>query len=163
MNKKMTKNIVDEVKNYEDAKKVFGKLSAVELIDLKASLKGGGVHFDKWVTIIIPFISIALAVLALINSTKCSSSQLVVNDGVILLIIASIILGIHMLEKMKHEKYIATLCYLEEYSEEKKEYDINCFNFVEKMEEKKKQNLERLIKTRDYINEEVKRIWDLEE
>ena len=67
MDKKKIKRIVKNCnKGIDQAENEVKKLSSKEIIELKVKLKGRSVHLDKWILILIPFISMAIATLAVI-------------------------------------------------------------------------------------------------
>ena len=82
------------------------------------------VHFDKWATMFVPFVSMAIAELALIgNMTNADQNILaVLGFGFLVLVIA--VMGIHGYKQVQKERWLTALCYLEEYVKENR-YDKN--------------------------------------
>lgn len=165
MDKKKMKRVVKMCSgSFQEAQDVIIKMSRDEKTELRAYLKGHSVHLDKWVTIMIPFISITIAVLAII----CSLSKMSKADqagiaifGYGLLILAAAVFVFHIYNQAIKEKYIIMLCYLEEfervYSTEKMSEDIETYEHMEQRQLKERiEMLDTWKKKQKYVEEQIR-------
>ena len=155
MDKKKIKRIVKNCnKGIDQAENEVKKLSSKEIIELKAKLKGRSVHLDKWILILIPFISMAIATLAVIINVPGVDKSWIGILAVVLLTASIIFLIIHITNQFAKEKDLVTLSYLEEYANFSKE--IESYEQIEKRQkDERKRLLEAWKKRAEYANEQV--------
>lgn len=92
----MDKNTIKETikscnKGIDDAETSIAGLTAKEIIELKAKLKGRSIHYDKWILILIPFTSMTIAALAAMLSDPDSNKVWVEICIFILLVLAVVV------------------------------------------------------------------------
>lgn len=104
-------------KDVENAKVTIPTYSQDKYIEFKAYLEEKIVHSDKWVTILFPFIAIAISVISLIANGEPTEQSILKLE-----IVGILFLGIAVLAVIgqcglncKNGKYRKALCYLEEY------------------------------------------------
>lgn len=119
MDSKEVKKIVNKLKKNEDhIMDELEKMSNNEIIKLKANIKGKIVHFDKWMTIVMPIISIAISIAGIIYSQKENTLHFLLYAY---LIFAVIVIIFHVHNQMKKEKYTKILSYIEDFEKMTKE------------------------------------------
>lgn len=148
MNNKEVKKIVNKLmKNEDNIMDELGKISNSEMIKLKANIIGKAVHCDKWVTIVIPFIAIAISIAGILYSQKENTLHFLLYAY---LIFAVIVIILHMYCQMKKEDYTKILSYIEGFEKLTKENnntDSTTCKIINQRAEKK------LNKTMQTINE----------
>lgn len=119
MDSKEVKKIVNKLlKNEDHIMDELEKMSNNEIIKLKANIKGKIVHFDKWMTIVIPFIAIAISIVGILYSDKETALYFVLYAYLILAIYVTFL---HMINQMKKEYYTKILSYIEDFKKLTKE------------------------------------------
>lgn len=155
MDKKRVKEIIKNCnKGIDQAEVEIKKLLPKEIIELKAKLKGKNVHFDKWILIVIPFISIAISMLSIIINVDGTNKSWIGILAGILLTVAIVSLFIHIINQHAKEETLVTLCYLEEYTNIGKE--IESYEQIEnRQKDETKQLLKIWKKKEQYAKEQV--------
>lgn len=100
-----------------NAKCAIKKLDRDSAAELKANLEGHKIHFDKWVTMFIPFVSMVIAELALIGDMRGANLDELALLGFVFLIIVVVVMGIHGYRQIQKAKWIIAARYLEEYKD----------------------------------------------
>ena len=153
MDSKEVKKIVNKlVKNEDHIMTELEKMSNNEIIKLKANIKGKIVHFDKWMTIVIPFIAIVISIVGILYSDKENALHFVLYAY---LILAIFVIFLHMLNQMKKEYYTKILSYIEDFeklTKENNDIDSTTGKIVNQKNEK------RLGKTVQNTNENSKNL-----
>lgn len=115
------KDIIQFVKECDkgicNAKCAIKKLDRDSATELKAALEGHKIHFDKWITMFVPFVSMVIAELALIGDMKGANQDELALLGFAFLIIVIVVMGIHAYRQVQKAKWIVAAQYLEEYSD----------------------------------------------
>lgn len=103
INNKEVKKIVNKlIKNEDNIMDVLGKISNSEMIKIKANIIGKAIHCDKWVTIVISFIVIAISIAGVLYSQKENALHFLLSAYLIFAVIVTIL---HMYCQMKKEDY----------------------------------------------------------
>lgn len=88
-------------------------MSSDEIVRLKANINSKLVHCDKWMTIVIPIIAIAISIIGILYNEKIDSEFFILYAY---LFLAIVVLFLHMFSQLKKEKYVKILCYIDEYN-----------------------------------------------
>lgn len=156
----MDKNTIKETikscnKGIDDAETSIAGLTAKEIIELKAKLKGRSIHYDKWILILIPFTSMTIAALAAMLSDPDSNKVWVEICIFILLVLAVVVFCLHIKNQLEKEKDVITLNYLEELADSSNKA-IESYEELEKKQKiERKQLLEEWKKKEKYAQEQV--------
>lgn len=156
----MDKNTIKETikscnKGIGDAETSIAGLTAKEIIELKAKLKGRSIHYDKWILILIPFTSMTIAALAAMLSDPDSNKVWVEICIFILLVLAVVVFCLHIKNQLEKEKDVITLNYLEELADSSNK-EIESYEELEKKQKiERKQLLEEWKKKEKYAQEQV--------
>lgn len=157
MNDKKIMEIVDKCCNHiDDAKDTIENLTPKKIIELKAKLNGKSIYLDR-VSIIINFMTLAIALLSIFISTSYINKKTVKCIPYILLIVAVFVVIWQMLDQYKKGKIATTLCYLETFSSKK----LETYEEIRERHKKEKEKLLELWKTK--VNEANKQVYLLED
>ena len=118
MSKQSEKEINDFVevcsKGFSCAKNEINSKTDEQLIEIKAELKGKLIHYDKWNGTLMPFIGLAVAVVAIVVTfldTDICETRIVIT---VLLIVGFVTICLHSWNQDKKSKAITTLSYIED-------------------------------------------------
>jgi len=157
MNDKKIMEIVDKCCNdIDDAKDTIENLTPKKIIELKAKLEGMSVRCDKWMLIVIPFISAAIAILSICTSDPVKGAN-VSWEIIAVLFILTIVALVSFWAQSKKGKIATTLCYLETFSSKK----LETYEEIRERHKKEKEKLLELWKTK--VNEANKQVYLLED
>ncbi len=154
MNDKKIMEIVDKCCNdIDDAKDTIENLTPKKIIELKAKLEWMSVRCDKWMLIVIPFISAAIAILSICTSDPVKGAN-VSWEIIAVLFILTIVALVSFWAQSKKGKIATTLCYLETFSSKK----LETYEEIRERHKKEKEKLLELWKTKvNEANKQVKR------
>lgn len=145
MDKKRIKKIVDNCNlGVDEAENEIRKLSPKEIIELKAKLRGRSTHYDKWILMVIPFITLAITVLStFVDISDSPKNRFTISILILicaLLTFSILIYAFHIKNQMGKEKDIATLSYLEDFTSAN---EIVCDQNIKIQKDEGKQILEK--------------------